>query len=346
MEKADPAMGKVIIIAEAGVNHNGKLSIAKKLIDVAAKAGADFVKFQSFKAKRLAGKSAGQAAYQEKNTGKKESQLQMLGRLELSDKDHRKLLAHCEKRKIAFLSTPFDQESIRLLVSLGVSLGKIPSGEITNLPYLRQMAASFPQIVLSTGMSTMQEVRDALQVLESAGRANDDITVLHCTTEYPTPMTEVNLRAMVTMREQLGVKTGYSDHTKGIEVATAAVALGATLIEKHFTLDRKMEGPDHKASLEPRELKEMITAIRNIEKAMGNGEKKPVPSELANIAVARKSLMAARDLPAGHRLTAVDIAIKRPGTGITPMRLPDVIGKTLARAVNEDELFSPKDFAS
>lgn len=337
-------MKRVIIIAEAGVNHNGDIKIAKKLIDAAAKAGADFVKFQSFKAKNVASKRAGKAQYQEKTTGKKESQLEMLRKLELSKKDHQKLLEYCNKRSIKFLSTPFDSDSIVLLKSFGVTIGKIPSGEITNLPYLQQMAITFEELILSTGMSDLGEVKAALDVLITSGAEKEKITILHCTTEYPTPMEDVNLRAMQAMQKELGVRVGYSDHTEGTEVAIAAVALGALIIEKHFTLDRKMKGPDHKASIEPRELKAMVAAIRNIEKAMGNGIKAPSPSEQKNIKVARKSLVAARNLQAGHVIEQEDIGIKRPGDGISPMLINEIKGKRLIKEVKEDEVLTFEHF--
>jgi N,N'-diacetyllegionaminate synthase len=337
-------MDKVMIIAEAGVNHNGSLKLAKKLIDVAKKAGADYVKFQTFKAKNIASKNAGKAAYQKKTTGKGGSQQAMLQKLELNESDHQKLISYCKKKSIKFLSTPFDLDSIFLLKKMGIKIGKIPSGEITNLPYLQQMAVAFEELILSTGMSNLEEVEQALNILIKAGAKKEKITVLHCTTEYPTPMNDVNLNAMVTMKKKLGVQTGYSDHTRGIEVAVAAVALGAIIIEKHFTLDRNMRGPDHKASLEPNELKEMVTAIRNIERALGNGIKKPSLSEQRNIKVARKSLIAAKNMEVGHLIQKKDIDIKRPGNGISPMMIDEIMGKKLVKAIREDELLTPEHF--
>lgn len=337
-------MDRVIIIAEAGVNHNGSLKLAKKLVAVAAEAGADYVKFQTFKAENIVSKKAEKAKYQQQRTRKKESQLQMLERLELTEKDHRKLIEYCEKKSIKFLSTPFDLESIELLKKMGVTIGKVPSGEITNLPYLQKMASSFDELILSTGMSELDEVEAALKVLLDAGAKKEKITILHCTTEYPAPMEAVNLNAMITMQKKFGVRVGYSDHTKGIEVPIAAVALGAAIIEKHFTLSRRMKGPDHKASLEPDELKEMVISIHNIEKALGDGSKKPSLSEQKNLRVARKSIVAARNMSAGHILRKDDIAIKRPGSGISPMLIDEIIGKKLKTSVREDELFSFEHF--
>jgi N,N'-diacetyllegionaminate synthase len=330
----------VIIIAEAGVNHNGSIELAKQLIDIAAEAGADYVKFQTFKADKIASKKAVKADYQSKTTGAAESQLAMLKKLELSYGDHITLIDYCNKKNISFLSTPFDLDSIELLKGLNIRLGKIPSGEITNLPYLRAMAAAFDELVLSTGMCDMQEIDDALAVLLQAGFSKDKITILHCNTEYPTPYPDVNLLAMNTIAEQLHVKVGYSDHTQGIEIPVAATALGACLVEKHFTIDRNMEGPDHKASLEPAELKAMVQAIRHIEQALGNGIKQPSPSEMKNREIARKSLVAATDLPPGHIISISDIAIKRPGNGISPMLVETIIGKQLSKAVPADDIFT------
>ncbi|MGN6399595.1 MAG: N-acetylneuraminate synthase [Flavisolibacter sp.] len=337
-------MKEVLIIAEAGVNHNGDILVAKKLIDFAVDAKVDIVKFQTFKAAKLASESAEKASYQQKTTGTKESQFEMLKKLELSDKDHDELIAYCNKKRIAFLSTPFDEESAELLKSKGITIGKIPSGEITNLPYLQTMAKTFPHVILSTGMATMQEIKEALQVLLGAGAKKENITILHCNTEYPTPMQDVNLRAMNHIAKELGIAIGYSDHTLGIEVPVAAVALGATVIEKHFTLDRNMEGPDHRASLEPAELKAMVAAIRNIEQAIaGSGIKEPSPSELKNKPIARKSIHVSEDLPAGYVLTGSELVMKRPGTGISPMQISDVIGKKLLKAVEADQLLSFDD---
>lgn len=334
-----------LIIAEAGVNHNGSLELALQLIDAAVDAGADIVKFQTFKADKIASKSAAMADYQKQAMGGADSQLEMLRRLELSKEDHDKLIAHCREKKIAFLSTPFDTESIELLQNKGITIGKVPSGEITNRPFLEAMAQSFPRIILSTGMATMAEVQDAVQLFIAAGVRKENLIVLHCNTEYPTPMKDVNLLAMNYLREALDVGVGYSDHTLGIEVPVAAVALGATVIEKHFTLDRNMEGPDHKASLEPAELKAMVAAIRNIEWAVsGSGVKEPSASELKNIAVARKSLIAAKQMPVGHVIRKDDLLVKRPGTGISPMRIHEIIGKTLTRALMPDEVITDEHF--
>lgn len=332
-------MSKVLIIAEAGVNHNGSMENAKRLINVAAAAGVDIVKFQSFKAEKIVSKGARKADYQQQTTDKTESQFEMLKKLELSEQDHDELMAYCQQKKIAFLSTPFDEESIGLLKAKGIDIGKIPSGEITNLPYLQAMSKAFPQIILSTGMANMQEIKEALQILLSAGTKKENITILHCNTEYPTPMEDVNLRAMNAIAQELGIAVGYSDHTLGIEVPIAAVALGATVIEKHFTLDRNMEGPDHRASLEPAELIAMVTAIRNIEKAIaGSGIKEPSASELKNKAVARKSIHLSKPLPAGHVLTEADLVMKRPGDGISPFELNAVIGKKLIKDVAADQM--------
>jgi N,N'-diacetyllegionaminate synthase len=319
---------RILIIAEAGVNHNGDLDLAKQLIDVAAEAGADLVKFQTFSADRLATRTAKKADYQTLATGSKETQHQMLSRLELSSEMYRALIAHCDARGIGFFSTGFDKESVDFLVSLGQDKFKIPSGEITNLPYLRHIGHFGKAIILSTGMATLGDIEAAIIALEQAGTPRPLITVLHCTTEYPTPMTEVNLRAMQSIQAAFGVAVGYSDHTSGIEVAIAAAALGATVIEKHFTIDRNLPGPDHKASLEPDELKAMVTAIRNIEIALGDGVKRLTPSEARNRPVARKSLVASKAIKMGEVFSAENISSKRPGTGISPMRWDEVIGRT------------------
>ncbi len=325
------------IIAEAGVNHNGSLDLAKKLIDVAAEAGADAVKFQTFKAEKLVSKKAQKAEYQKQTTDAAESQYDMIKKLELDEPAHRELIRYCGEKKIRFLSTPFDHESIELLDALGMEIFKIPSGEITNLPYLRHIGGLGKEVILSTGMADLGEIEDALDLLVSSGTPKEKITILHATTEYPCPMDEVNLRAMGTIASAFGIRTGYSDHTRGIEVPIAAVAMGASVIEKHFTLDRTMEGPDHKASLEPDELCAMVAAIRNIEKALGDGIKKPSPSEAKNMAVARKSIVAARPIRAGEAFTSENIAIKRPGTGISPMRYDEIVGERAARDYEEDE---------
>ena len=329
---------QTLIIAEAGVNHNGDIELAKKLIDVAVNAGADFVKFQTFNADRLATHAAKKADYQAQTTDRNETQHEMLRRLELTPAMHHELIAHCKMRKIGFFSTGFDIESVDFLASLGQNLFKIPSGEITNLPYLRHIGRLGKPIILSTGMSNMPEIESAIKALEQAGTLRSKITVLHCTTEYPTPMCDVNLRAMQSIQIELGVAVGYSDHTLGIEVAVAAVAMGATVIEKHFTLDRTLPGPDHKASLEPTELKTMVSSIRNIELALGVGVKQLAPSEAKNILVARKSIVASKDIQIGERFSTENLTVKRPGTGISPMRWDEVIGLTANRNYASDEL--------
>jgi N,N'-diacetyllegionaminate synthase len=329
-----------LIIAEAGVNHNGDMKIAKRLIDVAADSGADIVKFQTFSAERLATQDTPKADYQNQTTDQAESQFEMLKRLELSTEMHEVLIAHCQKRNIGFFSAGFDIQSINYLVSLGAERFKIPSGEITNLPYLRHVGGFGKPVILSTGMATLGEIEASLEVLETAGIPRMQITVLHCSTEYPTPMQDVNLRAMCSIRDALGVAVGYSDHTAGIEVPIAAVALGATVIEKHFTLDRDLPGPDHKASLEPNEFAAMVRAIRNIEHALGDSIKRPSPSEAKNKPIARKSLVAAKQLRAGERFTPENVTAKRPGTGISPMRWDEVMGRVAARDFEVDELIT------
>ncbi|MBF0330172.1 MAG: N-acetylneuraminate synthase [Nitrospirae bacterium] len=329
---------KTFIIAEAGVNHNGSMNTALKLIAAALEAGADAVKFQTFKAEKMVSKFAPKADYQKDATRAGESQYEMLARLELDAEAHWKLTAECRERGIIFLSTPFDFESIELLDGLGLSIFKIPSGEITNLPYLRKIGKLKKKVILSTGMADMDEIGDALGVLTVAGTKKEDITVLHCNTAYPTPFEDVNLRAMATIRDKFGVKVGYSDHTTGIEVPIAAVALGATVIEKHFTLDKNMPGPDHKASLEPDELKEMVRAIRNIEKSLGTGQKKASASELMNRAIARKSIVAACNIKAGEYFTEKNLIGKRPGTGISLMEWDKVLGRQANRDFAVDEM--------
>ncbi len=328
---------KTLIIAEAGVNHNGELSRALKLIDAAAAAGADLVKFQTFRADALAAAQAPKAAYQNRNMPGAESQHAMLKRLELDAMMHEKLMRHCRTCGIGFFSSAFDMDSIDLLASLGLDRWKIPSGEITNLPYLRKIASKGQPVILSSGMSTLTEIEAALDVLAQAGTPRRLVTVLHCNTEYPTPMQDVNLRAMLTIRDSLQVAVGYSDHTLGIEVAIAAVALGASVIEKHFTLDRTLPGPDHKASLEPDELKAMVSAIRNIEQALGDGSKQPSPSESGNIVIARKSIVAAAAIRKGERFSDSNLAVKRPGGGLSPMLWDAVIGKWATRDFAADE---------
>ncbi len=329
---------KTLIIAEAGVNHNGDLALARALIDAAADAGADLVKFQTFNADRLATASAGKANYQAANTDADESQHTMLRNLELTRDMHVALIAHCKSRGIGFFSTGFDTQSIDMLAELGLDRFKVPSGEITNMPYLRHVGRCGKPVILSTGMATIDEIEAALRLLEQAGTPRDRITVLHCNTEYPTPMSDVNLRAMLAIGERFGVAVGYSDHTLGIEVPIAAVALGATIIEKHITLDRTLPGPDHKASLEPAELKAMVAAIRNIESALGDGIKRPSASERKNIPVARKSLVAACAIRAGDKFSKSNLAVKRPGTGLSPMCWDEVVGRTAMRDFAPDEL--------
>ena len=328
----------VLIIAEAGVNHNGDINLARKLVDVAADAGADFVKFQTFTADKLVTKSAEKADYQNQTTDEEESQHAMLHKLELSRETHEALIEHCKLRGIQFFSTGFDTGSIDLLMELGLDRFKIPSGEITNLPYLRHVGQYGKSVILSTGMANEDEIEAALKILEQAGTSRKHITVLHCNTEYPTPMNDVNLRAMLTIRDTFGVQVGYSDHTLGIEVSIAAVALGAMVIEKHFTLDRNLLGPDHQASLEPEELKEMVIAIRNIEKAMGDGIKRPSSSEAKNKPIARKSMVAAQAICEGETFSEANLAVKRPGTGLSPMRWDEVLGCKAPRDFEVDEL--------
>lgn len=334
-------MKKTFIIAEAGVNHNGNLEFAKNMIDVAVKAGADAVKFQTFKAEKMVSRYAQKAEYQKKTTKNDELQLEMIKKLELDAQTHLTLLEYCNIKGIKFLSTPFDLESIDLLNELGVDIFKIPSGEITNLPYLRKIGSLKKEIILSTGMADLGEIEDALDVLSSAGMKLKNITVLHCNTEYPTPIEDVNLNAMLTIKAAFpGVNIGYSDHTIGIDIPIAAAAMGATIIEKHFTLNKNMEGPDHKASLEPDELKAMVCAIRNIEKAMGSGIKKSSSSEIKNKLIARKSIVAAKDIHKGEMFTEENLTIKRPGTGISPMRWDEIIGKKAVKDFNEDEIIN------
>jgi N,N'-diacetyllegionaminate synthase len=328
----------VLIIAEAGVNHNGDMDLARRLIDAAAAAGADMVKFQTFRADSLVAAHAPKAGYQARTTSAGESQHEMLRRLELTRGMHEELIAHCRTRGIEFFSTAFDIDSIDLLVELGLERFKVPSGEITNLPYLRHVGRFGKPVMISTGMATLDEIGAALDVLEAAGTPRARTTVLHCTTEYPAPMRDVNLLAMHAIRDRYGVAVGYSDHTEGIEVAIAAVALGAAVIEKHFTLDRSLPGPDHKASLEPAELAAMVAAIRNIERALGDGVKRVAAGEAPNVAVARKSIVASRPIAAGERYSAENLAVKRPGTGVSPMRWDEVLGRPAPRDFTRDEL--------
>ena len=332
-------MKKTLIISEAGVNHNGSITMAKKMIDVAADAGVDYVKFQTFKASNLVTKFATRADYQQQNMEDNDNlQYTMLKQLELLPEQHIELIEYCKVKGVKFFSTAFDFDSVDFLASLHLGLWKIPSGEITNYPYLKKIASFHEPVILSTGMSTLEEIEAAMGVLIGNGLQKEQITVLHCNTEYPTPMCDVNLSAMSEMRRQLAVSIGYSDHTQGIEVPIAAVALGAEVIEKHFTLDRNLPGPDHKASLEPLELKAMVFAIRNIEQAIGGGHKTVSVSENKNKAVARKSIVAATSIRKGETFTEKNLAVKRPGTGINPMCWPEMIGEKAPRDFEEDEL--------
>lgn len=331
----------ITIIAEAGVNHNGSMELAKQMVDQAKASGADYIKFQTFRPEKLVSKYAEKAEYQKKTTGSEENQLQMLKKLALLQDDFRGLKAYCEQAGIGFISTPFDLDSIDFLESLDMDFWKIPSGEITNLPYLIRIAKTGRPIVMSTGMCQMEEVEDALKWLKESGAG--DITLLHCNTQYPTPMEDVNLNAMHSLRRQFHLPAGYSDHTEGIEVPIAAAALGAVVIEKHFTLDKTMEGPDQAASLSPEELTAMVRAIRNIENALGSGEKGVTPSEMANRAVARKSIVAAGNIRKGDIFSESNLAIKRPGDGISPMRWFDVLGKAAKRDYSEDELIAEEE---
>lgn len=328
---------KPIIIAEAGVNHNGSLETALKLVDAAALSGADYVKFQTFKSDKIVTNTGKTADYQKENT-KAESQIDMLRRLELPYEDFRIIADHCRKKGIGFLSTPFDIESIDFLKSIDMDYMKVPSGEITNLPYLRKIAQQGLPIILSTGMCTLADVESALQVLYDGGVSRNDITVLHCNTQYPTPYSDVNLKAMLTLREAFGVDVGYSDHTPGIVVPIAAVALGATVIEKHFTLDKSMEGPDHIASLDPEELSEMVRGVRHVSMALGSPLKRVSPSEKRNMTAARKSIVAAVDIKKGDVFSEENLTVKRPGNGISPMQWDSIIGRTALRNYHADEL--------
>jgi N,N'-diacetyllegionaminate synthase len=332
------ARSKVVVIAEAGVNHNGDLDIARRLIDVAAESGADIVKFQTFNADRLATKSAVKADYQVETTGSAESQHEMLRRLELSPAMHDELISHAARRGIEFMSTAFDEESVDLLAGKGLKRFKVPSGEITNLAYLRRIASVAEEVIISTGMATLAEIGAVIAVFDAGGVPRSRITILHCTTDYPARMQDVNLRAMLTIAGEFGVKVGYSDHTQGIEIAIAAVAMGACVIEKHFTLDQSLPGPDHKASLEPDQLKAMVAAIRNIEQAMGDGVKRPSSNEVRNLPIVRKSLVATRSIVAGEPFNTKNVGAKRPGTGISPMRLDELMGKPAPRGFKPDEL--------
>jgi N,N'-diacetyllegionaminate synthase len=336
-------MSRTFIIAEAGVNHNGSLELALRLVDAAHASGADAVKFQTFRADQLATHAAPKAPYQERKNAAAESQFDMLQRLELDAEAHRHLIGHCRKLGIQFLSSPFDLQSADLLATMGVPLLKVPSGEITNLPFLQHLARKGLPLIVSTGMSTLGEVEEAINALQAEGA--NRLTLLHCVTEYPAPYAEVNLRAMQTLKAAFGLPVGYSDHTPGIEIAVAAVALGAVVLEKHFTLDRSLPGPDHAASLEPTELERMVAAIRHVEVALGTGIKAPAPCELPNLPVARKSVVSARPMPAGHRLESTDLAVKRPGNGLPSKYLPALIGRTLRTDVAKDEVMTWKHLA-
>ena len=332
-------MNKTIVIAEAGVNHNGDIETAKRLIDVAAEAGVDYVKFQTFKANKIVTKKAERADYQNKNTKNSDTQLEMLKKLELSEDSHHELMNYCNQKRIKFLSTGFDLDSLEFLSSLGIRLAKIPSGEITNYPYLRKVAQLYSKVILSTGMSNMNEINKALATLLEFGLKKENITILHCNSEYPTVMSDVNLKAMLHIKSELDVKIGYSDHTLGIEVPIAAVALGARVIEKHFTLDRNLAGPDHRASLEPNELKSMVKSIRNIEIALsGSKIKEPSKSELNNKKIIRKSIVAIRPISKGEIFSDYNIGTKRPGNGISPMKWESVVGQVSKYNFNKDEL--------
>lgn len=329
-------MSRVIVIAEAGVNHNGSVKVAKRMIDIAKDCGADIIKFQTANPEALVSKYAPQAEYQKKNLGKEESQLEMLKKLMFGYSEYEELYDYCNKKEICFLSTPFDIESIEFLDKLNMPFWKIPSGEITNYPYLVDIAKTNKKVVMSTGMSTLEDIEAAMKVLKDNGCPM--ITLLHCNTQYPTPYEDVNLMAMKSLQDRFGVEVGYSDHTLGIEVPIAAVALGASIIEKHFTLDRNMEGPDHKASLLPQELCQMVSGIRNIEKSIGNGEKRPTKSEIDNIVVARKSIVARRQIQKGELFTSENITTKRPGNGISPMKWEEILGKHAVKDFEKDEM--------
>lgn len=328
---------RTIIIAEAGVNHNGSLETAKKLIEAASDAGADYIKFQTFSAEKVVLKNAGQAEYQKKNLGKDTSQYELLKKLELGKEDHRLIIGYCQSHSISFFSTAFDMDSIDFLISLNIPVWKVPSGEITNLPYLKKIGSLSKPVFLSTGMATLGEIEDSIEILENSGTNRDLITILHCTTEYPAPVEEVNLKAIVTIGDAFKVKIGYSDHTEGIEIPLAAVAMGACVIEKHLTLDKNMEGPDHKASIEPDEFKKMVDGIRKIERAMGNGIKRPSASEIKNKVIARKSIIASTLIKKGDLFTAGNLSTKRPGDGLSPMLWDTVIGSEARRDFQPDE---------
>ena len=331
-------MNKTLIIAEAGVNHNGDMKIAKKLVDAASEAKADLVKFQTFKTELGISVNAKKARYQKIMTGSDESQFEMVKKLEFSNEDFLELQHYCNKKNIKFFSTAFDLPSIDFLNTMGLDLFKIPSGEITNLPYLRYIGRFNKPIIMSTGMATLKEINEALCILVESGVNRNEITILHCTTEYPAPINEVNLNAMNTIKDELDVKVGYSDHTMGIDVSIAAVALGAVVIEKHLTIDKKLPGPDHSASIEPDDFKSLVSSIRNIEKAMGSANKVPSKSERKNIAIARKSIVASSKIKKGEVFTEKNITVKRPGNGISPMKWDQVLGKKASQNFNVDDL--------
>lgn len=338
---------KITIIAEAGVNHNGELEIARKLVDVAASAGADYVKFQSFVAEKLVSKSAQKAQYQVKNIGGDDlQQFQMLKEMEIDEAFHEEIINYCEEQNIGFLSSPFDEYSMEMLFKLGLRVFKVPSGEITNLPYLQKLGGMMCPIILSTGMATMDEIKRALSILESEGLKRENITVLHCTTDYPADFSDVNLSAMPEIKRELGVRVGYSDHTIGIEVPVAAAAMGGRVIEKHITLNKEMEGPDHRASLEPTEFKRMVEAVRNIELALGDGVKKPSKSEIKNRSLVRKSIHISRDIKPGEKITSNDLIMLRPGDGISPMEYNSVIGRKTTKALQKGHKLKPSDLES
>ena len=328
----------VFIIAEAGVNHNGSIDLAKKLIDVASDCGADAVKFQTYKTENIVTRNAKKAVYQENVENKEESQFNMLKTIEIDASGHKELISYCNEKNIIFLSSPFDQDSVELLCNLGLQIFKIPSGEITNLPYLRSIGKLNKKVIISTGMSIISEIKDALDILIQSGTKKENITVLHANTEYPTPIEDVNLHAMLTIGSTFDIAFGYSDHTLGVEVDIAAVAMGASCIEKHFTLDKTMKGPDHKASLEPYELKAMIKAIRNTELALGTHDKKPTKSEAPNIPIVRKSIVASKNISKGEKLSENNLTVKRPGDGISPMKWDEIIGTDATKAYEKDEL--------
>lgn len=331
-------MKRTFIIAEAGVNHNGQLDLAYKLVDEAVKAGADAVKFQTAVPELVMTEYATKAEYQITNTGEAGSQIEMAKKIHLKLDAYKGLKEYCEKNNIIFLSTPFDMKSLELLLSFNMPYMKVPSGEITNYPYLKRIGEQNMNVIISTGMSTLDDVRECLDLIISSGTDKNKITLLHCTTEYPAPLQDVNLKAMLTLKDTFGVNVGYSDHTKGIEISIAAAAMGATVIEKHFTLDKNMEGPDHVASLEPNELAEMVRCIRNVDLAMGDGVKQIVSSEEKNIVIARKSILAAHDINEGEIFTDENLIVKRPGNGINPMRWNEVVGRKAKRKFSKDEL--------